>query len=99
MSHQAHFAQAIAEQRQAELVAAAAQYRLVRLARAAARGRGTTPLRPVAAAPRGSWSDGSAASTPPPEPEVGVTASCLCHGPPAHGPDTSSAMQPEGVTP
>jgi hypothetical protein len=51
MSHQAHFAQAhfaqaIAEQRQAELVAAAAQYRLARLARAAARGRGTTPLRP-----------------------------------------------------
>jgi hypothetical protein len=46
MSHQVHFAQAIAEQRQAELVAAAAQYRLVRLARAAARGRGTTPLRP-----------------------------------------------------
>jgi len=46
MSHQAHFAQAIAEQRQAELVAAAAQYRLVRLARAAARGPGTTPLRP-----------------------------------------------------
>jgi hypothetical protein len=44
MSH--HFAQAIAEQRQAELIAAAAQYRLVRLARAAARGRGTTPLRP-----------------------------------------------------
>jgi hypothetical protein len=42
MSHQAHFAQAIAEQRQAELVAAAAQHRLVRLAR----GRGTTPLRP-----------------------------------------------------
>jgi hypothetical protein len=46
MSHRAHFAQAIAEQRQAELVAAAVQYRLVRLARAAARGRGTTPLRP-----------------------------------------------------
>jgi hypothetical protein len=46
MSHQAHFAQAIAEQRQAELVAAAAQYRLVRLARAAARRHGTTPLRP-----------------------------------------------------
>jgi hypothetical protein len=46
MSHQAHFAQAIAEQRQAELIAAAAQYRLVRLARAAAHGRGTTPLRP-----------------------------------------------------
>jgi hypothetical protein len=46
MSHQAHFAQAIAEQHQADLVAAAAQYRLVRLARAAARGRGTTPLRP-----------------------------------------------------
>jgi hypothetical protein len=45
MSHQAHFAQAIAEQRQAELVAAAAHYRLVRLARAAARGRDTTPLR------------------------------------------------------
>ena len=43
MSHQAHFGQAIAEQRQAELAAAAAQYRL---ARAAARGRGTTPLRP-----------------------------------------------------
>jgi hypothetical protein len=39
MSHQAHSAQAIAEQRQAELVAAAAQYRL-------ARGHGTTPLRP-----------------------------------------------------
>jgi hypothetical protein len=46
MSQQAHFAQAIAEQREAELGAAAAQYRLVRLARAAARGRGTTPLRP-----------------------------------------------------
>jgi hypothetical protein len=46
MSHHTHFAQAIAEQRQAELVAAAAQYRLVRLARAAARGRGATPLRP-----------------------------------------------------
>jgi hypothetical protein len=46
MSHQAHFAPAIAEQRQAELVAAAAQYRPARLARAAARGRGTTPLRP-----------------------------------------------------
>jgi hypothetical protein len=46
MSHQAHFAQAIAEQRQAELVAAAAHYRLVRLARTAVRGRGTTPLRP-----------------------------------------------------
>jgi hypothetical protein len=39
MSHHTHFAQAIAEQRQAELVAAAAQYR-------PARGRGTTtPLR------------------------------------------------------
>jgi hypothetical protein len=44
MSH--HVAQAIAEQRQAELVAAAAHYRLVRLARAAAHRRGTTPLRP-----------------------------------------------------
>ena len=42
MSHHTHFGQAIAEQRQAELVAAAAQYRL---ARAAARGRHTTPLR------------------------------------------------------
>jgi hypothetical protein len=42
MTHQVHVAQAIADQRQAELVAAAAQYRL---ARAAARGRGITPLR------------------------------------------------------
>jgi predicted enzyme related to lactoylglutathione lyase len=31
----------------------------------------------MAAAPRGSWWDGSAASTPPPEPEVGVTAPFL----------------------
>jgi hypothetical protein len=45
MSYQPPFAQAIAEQRQAEL-AAAAHYRLVRLARAAAHGRETTPLRP-----------------------------------------------------
>ena len=43
MSHQVHFGQAIASQRQAELIAAAAQYRQVRLARAA---RGTTPLHP-----------------------------------------------------
>lgn len=45
MSHQVHFAQAIAEQRQAELVAAAAQYRLVRLARAAAGGMVQPPAR------------------------------------------------------
>src|SRR4029453_14361101 len=36
MSHQAHFAQAIAEQRQADLVVAAAHYRLARLAPTAA---------------------------------------------------------------
>jgi hypothetical protein len=42
MTHQVHVAQAIAEQRQAEFAAAAARYRLVRLAR----GRGATPLRP-----------------------------------------------------
>ena len=94
MSHQAHFAQAIAEQRQAELVAAAAHYRLVRLARTAVRGRGTTPSAPVAAAPRDSWWDGSAASTPPPEPEVGVTAPFLLSRSASARPDTSSAMQP-----
>ena len=77
MSHQApHFAQAIAEQRQAELVAAAAHYRLVRLARTAVRGRGTTPSAAVARA-RDGWWDAPAASTPPPEPEVGVTAPFL----------------------
>jgi hypothetical protein len=43
MSHHPHFAQAIAEQRQAGLIAAAAQDRL---ARATARRRSTAPLQP-----------------------------------------------------
>jgi hypothetical protein len=45
MSHQPDLVQAIANQRQAESVAAAAQYRLVRAARVAAGTRGSEPDR------------------------------------------------------
>ena len=43
MSHLPPLLQAIAEQRQAELIGAAERYRLVRAARLAARTRGTRP--------------------------------------------------------
>jgi hypothetical protein len=48
MSHQPHLAQAIAEQRQAELIAAAARYRLARAARLAADTRGAGSRRRAA---------------------------------------------------
>ena len=78
MSHQAHFAQAIAEQRQAERRRrrpASTGWSGWPAPRSA--GAAPHPSAPVAAAPRDSWWDGSAASTPPPEPEVGVTAPFL----------------------
>jgi hypothetical protein len=43
MSQQAHFTQAIAEQRQAELFAAAAEFRLASAAATGAEGCGATP--------------------------------------------------------
>jgi hypothetical protein len=45
MSHQPLLSQAIAEQRQAELIGAAERHRLARAARAAARTRGARPGR------------------------------------------------------